>query len=87
MASSLTCSICLGRAVARGLGDEREAEQRLDDGVVQVAREPVALLDDGELAAALEERRVLDRDRRVRGEELDQVLVGFVEPVRRPACR
>ena len=46
------------------------------DRVVQLAREPVALLDDRQLAAALVQPRVLDRDRGVRGEQLDQLLVG-----------
>ena len=51
------------------------AEQPLDHRVVQFAREPVALLDDAQLAAALVEPRVLDRDRGVGREQADQVLV------------
>ena len=43
--------------------------------VVQLTREPVALLDDAQLAAALVQARVLDRDRRVRGQQLDHLLV------------
>ena len=61
------------------LGGEDDAEELLRDGVVQLAGEPVPLLDDGELAAALVQARVLDRDRGVRGEHLDQLLVVVVE--------
>ena len=55
--------------LARRLGREHDAEQLLGDGVVQLAREPVALLDDAQLAAALVQPRVLDRERGVRGEQ------------------
>src|SRR5438105_3069461 len=61
------------------VGGERHAEERLVDGVVELAREPVPLLDDGELSAPLVQARVLDRDGRVRGERLDQLLVGVRE--------
>src|ERR671928_654370 len=70
----------LGVDEERGrVGGERDAEERLVHGVVELAREPVPLLDDGELAAPLVEARVLDRNRRVPGERLDQLLVGVVE--------
>src|ERR687886_2175374 len=70
----------LGVDEERGrVGGERDAEERLVDGVVELAREPVPLFDDGELAAPLVQARVLDRDRRVPGERLDQLLVGVVE--------
>ena len=49
--------------------------------VVQLERQPVALLEDRELAAALVQARVLDRDRGVGGEHLDQLLVGRRELV------
>ena len=55
------------------------AEELLRDRVVQLAREPVALLDDAQLAAALVEAGVLDRERGVGGEHLDELLVGLVE--------
>ena len=59
----------------RGLGVEHETEELLADGVVQVESEPVSLGDDRELPGLLVEARVRDRDRRVRGEQLDQLLV------------
>ena len=49
---------------------------------MQVAREPVALLDRAQLAAALVEARVLDGDGGVGGEHLDQALVLVAERVR-----
>ncbi len=58
-----------------GLGAEHQAEQLLADDVVELEREPVALGDDRQLAAALVQPRVRDRDRGVRGEQLDQLLV------------
>ena len=60
----------------RRLGRQRDPEQPLGDAVVQLAREPVALLDDAQLARALVQAGVLDRDRRVGGQQLDQLLVG-----------
>ena len=73
-----------GRRIAaeqrdRRLGGQHDAEQLLHDGVVELAREPVALLDDAELAALLVQPGVLDRDRRVRGQQPDQPLVGLRE--------
>ena len=62
-----------------GLRGEHDAEQLLHHGVVQVAREPVALLDHAQLARALEQAGVLDRDRGVRGEHDDQPLVVVAE--------
>ena len=60
---------------AAGLGGEHDAEELLRDRVVQLAGEPVALLDDAQLAAALVQPGVLDRERGVRGERLDERLV------------
>ena len=57
------------------------------DRVVQLEREPVALVEDRQLAAALVQPRVGDRDRGVRGEQLDQLLVGVGERRPRPPCR
>ena len=45
------------------------------DGVVEIEREPVALRDDRELARLLVQAGVRDRDRGVRGEQPDQLLV------------
>ena len=64
---------------ARRLGGQHGREQLLGDGVVQLAGEPVALLDDAQLAAALVQPGVGDRDRGVGGERLDHRLVGVVE--------
>src|SRR5215211_4071970 len=57
------------------LGPQHETEQLLADRVVEVEREPVPLGGDRQLARALVEARVRDRDRGVRGEESDQLLV------------
>ena len=78
------CDVALEQRAA-GLGGEHDAEELLRDRVVQLAREPVALLDDAQLAAALVQARVLDRERGVRGERLDERLV-VVGEGRRP-CR
>ena len=74
--------IAAGEQLARRLGREHDAEQLLGDGVVQLAREPVALLHDAQLAAALVQPGVLDRERGVRGQQRDQALVGVREAVR-----
>ena len=66
------------RGVA-GLEPQPEAEQRLREGVVQLAGEPVALLEHGQLAAGLVEAAVLDEHRGVVGEVADQALVVRVE--------
>ena len=50
---------------------------------MQLAREPVALLDDVQLAAALVQAGVLDRQPGVRGERLDERLVCVGELVAR----
>ena len=65
------------------LGAEDEAEQLLAHRVVELEREAVALGDDGELARLLLEARVRDRDRRMRGEQPDQVVVLVAEVGRR----
>ena len=59
----------------RRLRRQRNAEKRLADRVVQLAREAISLLDDRQLATALVQARVLDRDRGVGGQQLDQLLV------------
>jgi hypothetical protein len=46
---------------------------------VQLAGEPVALFDDAQLARALVQARVLQRERSVRGERLDELLVAVGE--------
>ena len=53
---------------------ERQADriERLDDPVVQVASDPVALLGDGQPPRLPVESRVVDRDPGVAGEELDE---------------
>src|SRR5262245_10887099 len=61
------------------LGRERKAEQVLCHRVVELAGEPVPLLDDTQLAAGLEEASVLDRDGGVGGEHADDLLVPLVE--------
>jgi hypothetical protein len=67
---------------ARGLGGEREREELLGDDVVQLERQAVALGEDRQLAAALGQPGVRDRDRRVGGEELDdlEVVVANASP-------
>src|SRR3954454_12324043 len=65
-----------------GLGGQHQAEQPLAHGVVQLERQPVALRQRGQLAAALVQPRVDDRDRSVRGQQLDQLLVGVGEVLR-----
>ena len=92
LARELAEPLDLRRAPRRGrveqrrgrLGGEHEAEELLADDVVQLERQPIALRDDRQLAAALVQPRVGDRDRGVRGEQLDQLLVGVVER-RRPS--
>ena len=77
---------------------EREADgvDALDDAVVQVAADPLALLDDGQALDLLVEPGVLDGDAGVQGEHLDEplvvlgevaggLLVGQVQPADRPA--
>ena len=62
-----------------GLGGEHHAEQLLADHVVELQGQPVAFGDDRQLAAALVEPRIGDRDRRVRCEQLDHGFVVGVE--------
>ena len=54
---------------------EREAHgvDALDDAVVQVAADPLALLDDGQALDLLVEPGVLDGDAGVQGEHLDEL--------------
>ena len=59
----------------RGLRFEHEPEQLLADGVVEIERQPVSLGDDRELPRLLVQAGVRDRDRRMRGQEADQLLV------------
>ena len=56
-------------------GLQHQAEQLLADGVVEVERQPVPLGDDGELPRLLVQPGVRDRDRRMRCEQADQLLV------------
>ena len=56
-------------------GLQHQAEQLLADGVVEVERQPVPLGDDRELARLLVQPGVRDRDRRMRCEQADQLLV------------
>ena len=93
-ASSRTRSSCAARLVGiaveqrRGrLGAEVEAEQLLADDVVQLERQPVALGQDRQLAAALVQARVGDRDGGVRGEQLDQLPVERRRSVGAPPSR
>src|ERR671923_194617 len=63
-----------------GVGGQRDAEESLVHGVVELAREAVSLLDHRQLAAALVEPRVLDRDRRVaRGGQLPRRVGELLE--------
>src|SRR5262249_57302095 len=63
----------------RGPGLGPDAEQLLRDRVVQLSRQPGALLEDRELAAALVQPGVGQRDGRVRREQPEQLLVPFCE--------
>ena len=69
----------------RGLGGQREAEDLLGDGVVQLGRQALALLDRAQLAAALVEPGVLDRDRGMGRQRLDQLQVLVAELAAPPA--
>ena len=76
----LPCRLCVTVEERRcGFGGEDEAVELLADDVVQVEREAVALGDHGELAALFVEACVGDRDRGVRGQQLDQLLVRRAE--------
>ena len=55
---------------------ERDAVDRLDDAVVEVARDPLALLDDRQPLDLLVEPRVLDGDPGPQREHLDEEPVG-----------
>ena len=72
----------LGRVVAHQLGDivEREGDRvdRLDDPVVEVLPDPLALLDHGESGDLLVEAGVVDRDRRMIREEAMRHRVPFL---------
>ena len=58
-----------------GLGGQAQGEELLGDRVVQLVGDAVALLGDGQLAAALVEAGVGQGDRGVRGEQAQQFLV------------
>ncbi len=69
-----------------GVHDQRHVLERegdpvdgLDDPVVEVPRDPLALLDDGQLLDLLVEPGVLDRNARAEGEHLDEHLVHLAE--------
>ena len=68
---------------------ERQAHgvDALDDAVVEVLADPLALVDDRQPLDLLVEPGVLDRDAGVEGERLDQPLVVLRELARRRACR
>ena len=70
---------CLLRLVGEQVRDvlqrERLGVDRLDDAVVEVAADPIPLVDDGEAAYLVVQPRVVDRDPRVQREHLDQRLV------------
>ena len=80
-ARALAGSGSTSSAAASAVSADRE--QRLRDRVVQLARQPLALLDRRQLAAPLVQAGVLDRDRRVRRERSDQLLVVVRELARR----
>jgi hypothetical protein len=59
----------------------------LDDAVVQVLADALALVDDREALDLLVQARILDGDRGMAGERLDERLVGCGELLPRPPCR
>ena len=61
---------------------ESDGIDALDDPVVEILADALALIEDGEPMDLLVEAGVLDRDRRVPGEGLHEVLVGRRELVR-----
>jgi hypothetical protein len=71
-----------GHQGGRRLGRQAQAEQLLGHRVVQLAGDPVAFLHDGQLPAALVQPRVDQRDRRVRRQDAQQLLVVGGEPTR-----
>ena len=77
---ALDASLDLVRVVADELGDvlEREPDRIdvLDDAVVEVLADALALVDDRQALDLLVQPGVLDRDPGVDGERLDQPLVG-----------
>ena len=79
----LDASLDLVRVVAHELGDvlEREADgiDVLDDAVVEVLADALALVDDGQPLDLLVQAGVLDRDPGVDRERLDQALIGLGE--------
>ena len=88
---ALDPSLDLVRVLAHELRDvlERESDRvdALDDPVVEVAADPLALVDDREALDLLEQSRVLDGDPGVEGEGLDQALVVLRELRTAPPCR
>ena len=58
---------------------QRHRVEALDDPVVELLSDALALFDDRQLLDLLVQPRVLDRDARVVGEQLDQLLVGGAE--------
>ena len=69
----------VGHQVLHVLEREADRVQALDDPIVQVAPDPLALLHDGERRESVVQAGVLHGDAGVAGEELDDPLVGRVE--------
>jgi hypothetical protein len=73
------------RCGQRGGGRQAKREELLRHRVVQLPRQPGAFLDDRKLAVALVQPRVRHRDRRVRREQREELLVGGGETAGRAA--
>ena len=54
---------------------ERNRVQRLNDPVVEIATDPIALLDDGEVGRLLVQPGIVDRDAGVERKQLDKPLI------------
>ena len=76
---SLASSGALCHQERHVLERQGDAVDRLDDPVVQVAADPLPLLDDGETLDLLVEVGVVDRDAGAQGEHLDEQLVDVAE--------
>ena len=78
-----TAPCALGRVLGDDLGQvlerQRDAVQALDDRVVQVPADPLALVDDRQPLDLLVQPGVLDRDASVEGEHLDELAGRFAE--------
>ena len=76
----------LGHESGHVLERQPDRVERLDDPVVQVAPDPVPLLDHGESAGLGVQPGVVDRDPGVQREQLDEARSSSRTPPRR-ACR